>query len=305
MEPTEFSNRIQAHCRPAQQSDTPAVLELCAHIWDGHDYVPEVWQEWLADSAGRLYVAEYQGRVVGLAKLSRLSEQDWWLQGLRVHPEFEGRGVASQLHEALMRAWEQIGNGTARLATASYRYPVQHLAERLGFCKVGEFTAFAAPAILQESPVDSGVEPIFTRLQPEEVDAAFATIVDSESLRSNYEHIDMAWELVPLRAEYLRRFSEEASAWWWREGRGVLATYQEADERGAPSLLAKFVACRLADLSACLLDFRRLAANQGLVKATWMAALNPELRPHLQAAGFERDWEHAMLLFEKKLPNRL
>jgi len=46
--------------------------------------------------------------VIGLSKLSRLSEQDWWLQGLRVHPEFEGRGVASQLNEALMQVWQAL-----------------------------------------------------------------------------------------------------------------------------------------------------------------------------------------------------
>jgi hypothetical protein len=64
-------------------------------------------------------------------------------------------------------------------------------------------------------------------------------------------------------------------------------------------LLAKFVACRLIELSDCLLDFRRLAGVQGLPKATWMAALNPELAPALQAAGFQRDWEHAMFLYAK------
>jgi len=61
MDQPASSNRIQVHCRPAQERDTPAVLELCSHIWDGDDYVPEMWQGWLADPYGRLLVAEYQG----------------------------------------------------------------------------------------------------------------------------------------------------------------------------------------------------------------------------------------------------
>ena len=302
MEETSPSKRIQVYCRPAHESDTPAVLELSAHIWDGDDYVPDVWQEWLADPYGRLLVAEYQGSLVGLGKLSRLSEEDWWLQGLRVHPEFEGRGVASQLHEALMQVWQQIGNGTLRLATASFRYPVQHLCDQSGFRKVGEYTPFAAPSHTDEapaSPATAAVEPVFTALKDGEIDEAFAFISTSESLRLNYEHIDMAWEFVPLRVEYLRRFSKAGVAWWWRGRRGLLATYQEADNRGVPALLAKFVACRLTELSDCLLDFRRLAGVQGLPKAAWMAALNPELAPALQAAGFQRDWEHAMFLYAK------
>lgn len=302
-EPTP-SKRIQVHCRPAQKSDTPAVLELTAHIWDGEDYVPEVWHEWLADPQGRLLVAEYQGRVIGLGKLSRISEEDWWLQGLRVHPEFEGRGVASQLHEALMQAWQEIGRGTVRLATASFRYPVQHLSERLGFRKVGEFTPFAAPT----GPDETGAKPantparvdkIFTPLKKEETGDALAFALTSESLALNYGHIDMSWEFVPLRAEYLDRFSSEGQAWWWRDRQGLLATYQEPDNEGVPMLAAEFVACSLAELSACLLDFRRLAAAQGLHKAAWMVALHPKLAPALQAAGFQRDWEHAMFLYEK------
>jgi hypothetical protein len=35
--------------RPAQAADKPAVETLCAQIWEGEDYVPQVWDTWLAD----------------------------------------------------------------------------------------------------------------------------------------------------------------------------------------------------------------------------------------------------------------
>jgi GNAT superfamily N-acetyltransferase len=306
MEETNPSKRIQVHCRPAQESDTPAVLELTALIWEGDDYVPQVWAEWLADPQGRLLVAEYQGRVVGLGKLSRLSAEDWWLQGLRVHPEFEGRGVASQLHEVLMQAWQEIGQGAVRLATASFRFPVQHLCDRLGFRKVGEFTPFAASTSLSEHSTGAqlsnqltNIEEIFTPLKSEDLAEALSYALPSESLALNYGHIDMAWEFVPLRLEYLAQASAEGQAWWWRGRQGLLAVFKDQDNQGTPTLMPQFVACSLASLSACLLDFRRLAQAQGYAKAAWMAALHPDLAPALQAAGFQRDWEHAMFLYEK------
>ncbi len=306
MEATSPSNRIQVQCRPARESDTPAVLALCALIWEGDDYVPEMWAEWLADPQGRLLVAEYQGRVVGLGKLARLSAEDWWLQGLRVHPEYEGRGVASQLHEDLMQAWQEIGQGTVRLATASFRLPVQHLCERLGFRKVGEFTPFAAPSSLSEDETGtqptsqlSDVEEIFTPLKKEALAEALAFALPSESLKLNYGQIDMAWEFVPLRLEYLARASAQGQAWWWRGRQGLLAVFNELDNHDTPTLMPQFIACSLAALSGCMLDFRRLAQAQGYTKASWMATLNPELAPALHAAGFRRDWEHAMFLYEK------
>src|SRR5512133_3688147 len=73
-----MTERLFVTCRTARASDTDDVMELTSTIWDGGDYVPQVWAEWLLDQHGRLVVAEYEGKVVGLGKLTRLSDQDWW-----------------------------------------------------------------------------------------------------------------------------------------------------------------------------------------------------------------------------------
>jgi hypothetical protein len=83
--------RLKVTCRPAQVDDTPDVLELTHTIWEGEDYNPQVWQDWLADTQGLLAVAEHDGRVLGLGKLTCLAAGQWWLEGLRTHPEFERR----------------------------------------------------------------------------------------------------------------------------------------------------------------------------------------------------------------------
>jgi GNAT superfamily N-acetyltransferase len=305
MEENSHSKRIRVDCRPALESDTPAMLELTALIWEGSDYVPKVWAEWLADPNGRLLVAEYQGRLVGLVKLSRLAEDDWWLQGLRVHPEFEGRGVAAQLHDAALQVWQEIGQGTLRLATASFRLPVQHLCDRSGFHKVGEFTPFAVTTSLIE-PIEARLSSqladlaeAFTPLKTKELAEALSYALPSESLRLNYGQIDMAWEFAPLRLEYLVQSSAQGRAWWWRDRRGLLAVYEDQDNQGTSTLMPQFVACELAALADCLVDFHRLAQAKGYTKAAWLVALQPSLAPALQAAGFQRDWEHALFLYEK------
>lgn len=40
--------------------------------------------------------------VVGLSKITRIDADQWWLEGLRVHPDFQGRGVASHLQDDLL-----------------------------------------------------------------------------------------------------------------------------------------------------------------------------------------------------------
>ncbi len=78
--------RINVLCRPARPSDTDDVMALTKTIWDGGDYIPIVWQDWLADRLGLLAVAEWEGRAVGVGKLTCITPESWWMEGLRTDP---------------------------------------------------------------------------------------------------------------------------------------------------------------------------------------------------------------------------
>jgi len=97
-----FQNTDIVVCRPALAKDTESVMELSSHIWDGGDYIPLVWEEWMADPDGLLGVAEMHGRVVGVFKLTKFQEGEWYMEGLRVHPDFQGKGVASHIQDYIL-----------------------------------------------------------------------------------------------------------------------------------------------------------------------------------------------------------
>ena len=129
------------------------MLELSSHIWEGHDYIPFIWQDWLADPNGLLCVVEYGSRIVGFAKLTRLSASQWWLEGLRVHPAYEGRGIASHINDYLLEYWLRHGDGFVRLATSSERVKVHRMCAHRGFVKIGEYSFYGAPVL--DEPVDT------------------------------------------------------------------------------------------------------------------------------------------------------
>jgi len=292
----DISGRIEVICRPARISDTAAVLALTSQIWEGEDYIPQVWEEWLADEDGRLIVAEHRGQVLGLGKLSRLSDEDWWLQGLRVDPAFEGRGVGSQLHHALVAAWEQIGNGALRLATASFRKPVQHLSEQSGFVKVDEFTPFGADAMLSAGAAVPGSLHL---VRLEQLGAAFAFALASETLGISRRHVDLGWEWLPLREDILAAAIREERVWSWRNGAGLLAAFTDEENEQTRALRLHFAACRLKALAGLLADLRLLAGGLGYQRAGWMASLHPGITAALGSAGYQREWDAEMYLYEK------
>jgi len=305
--------------------DTPDVLELTSTIWDGGDYVPEVWQDWLEDTDGRLAVIEWGGKVVGLFKLSLLSPDEGWLEGLRVHPRYEGRGFASRLFEYMLETWNEMKGGTLRLSTASFRHSVQHLSQRTGFRKVGEFAPYQADSLADQasgSPLEislSSKKPrpgfshpndtsaplsaVFQPLQPEEAAQAFTLVRLSPAVELAWGFMDLGWSWARPSRALLEEAAGENRAWWWGPGReGMLVAREDTDD-GGTYLSLQLLACPLADLVDCLSDFRRLGSALGFAQVSWLAPLRPDILKALDAAGYQRSWDASAFLYEKTPAN--
>jgi GNAT superfamily N-acetyltransferase len=287
---------LKVICRPARKEDTPNVLELTRTIWEGSDYVPLVWKDWLADPLGRLAVAEYGGHVLGLGKLTRLAAGQWWLEGLRTHPEFEGRGIAASLHDYLVNAWLQIGNGTLRLATASFRTAVQHLSDRSDFIKVGELCPFRATT-LEGNVLD------FQPIKEEQVDSALAILQASPALALCNGLIDLGWEWCAPVSELMADAARQGEAFWWHGERGlVLIRLDQDDESGDYLLNLQTLACQVEDLETLLYACRGLAKALGYPSIEWRSPLRSTTLTALKSAGFERGWDASVYIYAREHP---
>jgi GNAT superfamily N-acetyltransferase len=287
-------------CRPALPKDTPEVMELTRTIWNGEDYVPSVWSDWYSDPDGLLAIAEFGGIVVGLGKLSRIAPYEWWLEGLRVHPDYEGRGIASHLHDYLLRFWLKNGGGAIRLVTASFRTPVHRICERTGFRKLGEFTPFLAPSI----DLNSGgqQEDRLTLIDVNQIEIAFKAILASPISSLTAGLMDLSWQWVTPSIELIRQAIIREQVYWWQDKRGVLVI-SEDDERETRTSMIQIIACQHEDLVELLQDYRKLATHLGFNQAGWVAPLHSELEPLLHQAGFQRDWDASLFVFERRHPN--
>ena len=105
--------------RPVRPSDRARVVEMTSDIWEGHDYLSEVFDRWVSEAGSPFQAAEVDGVVVGVQRLRPFAPGLIWYEGLRVASTHRRQGIArAMLTSAIAEAREQ-GFAEMRLGTGS------------------------------------------------------------------------------------------------------------------------------------------------------------------------------------------
>jgi GNAT superfamily N-acetyltransferase len=291
-------------CRPALEHDLGEIREFCKTIWDGHDYVPDVIDDWFQDPQGLFAVADYGGQAIGCAKITWLAEGQWWLEGFRVDPKYQGLKVGSLIHHYLDQWWLEHGDGVLRLMTSSKNKSVHHLCESTGYTKLFEVRGYKA------EPMPGGMD-TFTSAASSDKDleevVEFARA--SPSLAITNCVVDFGWRFADptqnraLTFLFVTLSSFRDSFLWWRAGRGLLIVWDDVDpDQGEHTMGIGVLACELEDMASLLMDIRHLAAERRRTSIFWLAPVHANVELALGQAGYSSDWDNTAFVFEKKHP---
>jgi N-acetylglutamate synthase-like GNAT family acetyltransferase len=134
---------MAATIRTLRNSDRNDIVEISSHTWEGHDYLPSVIDEWLHDPKSDFYGVEVDGRVVAVGRL-RLVEDGriGWMEGLRVHPEYRGRGFANDITRHIVSRAEYLGLERLRYTTSDENAASLKLAKMAGFSRILRMAVF-------------------------------------------------------------------------------------------------------------------------------------------------------------------
>ena len=141
----------QVEVRSARPEDKDTVLAFCTSTWDWGDYIDRVWDEWLVDPQGELFVAVTDGRPTGVAHLRMITAMDAWLEGLRVDPDYRQQGIAKALNVAMLEGALRRGATNARLVTESTNTGAIHMMDSIYMRHVGAFTPFHAKPLVEQA----------------------------------------------------------------------------------------------------------------------------------------------------------
>jgi GNAT superfamily N-acetyltransferase len=281
--------------RPARAMDKDTVLAFCAHTFADGDYLPEVWDEWLADSAGQLLVGVLNEVPVGVAKVTMLTPTEAWLEGLRVNPSCRRSGLGWQFHIQCLHAARSHGAEVARLATSSKNMVVHKMAERTGMFHVASCLDMIAPGL----PPEEGRTPLVP-LNPDNWTHVAAPVLRSTILAKTHGLYGAWCRWQALTETKLRAHLAQGQVLSLPCASGAVDGLAITLETRWESLPVAFVDGAGAGLEALALALRRHAACVGLTEAEVMIPDDAELRQAFERAGYRSDLdpESALWIYE-------
>lgn len=308
-------NQDEVAVRQALPEDRDAVLAFCARIWEGDDYIPYVWDAWLADERGVLLVAVAGELPVGLAHVTLLSDEDAWLQGVRVDPDERRQGIGRLLVSRALVAARERGATVVRLMTSPTNIASRGLFARFGFVRVAEVARYTATALLPEDD-DPGSAPAAVELVPatggrlstpgeEDFDRLWDWLVQSNLTPFNGGLEIADWHARALSEPILREALSEGAVWTleeWGALQALAVAHPRPAEDDEPAHLAVVYADGMADgLGRLALALREIAGERGCAEVDlWLPDLLI-LRDAMQGAGYTRQGEHAMEIYARAL----
>ena len=105
--------------RPMRPADRERVMEISRDVWEGHDYIPRVFDDWLEDSGAAFQAAEVEGVVVGFQRLRPYAPGLIWYEGLRVASTHRRQGIAREMLVSAIAEAKEQGFREMRLATGN------------------------------------------------------------------------------------------------------------------------------------------------------------------------------------------
>ncbi len=122
---------------PVWELHNVALNEVGAHAGNGpwDDDLHHIEAEYI-EAGGEFYVGSIDGRIVAMGALKRLSDACAEICRMRVHPEFQRRGLGTKMLSALEERARELGFRTLVLDTTVGQVAARSMYSRAGYEEV-------------------------------------------------------------------------------------------------------------------------------------------------------------------------
>jgi len=284
--------------REARASDREAVFKFCEKTWSWGDYIPEVWDRWLKEEKGRVFVATINGVPVGISHLSVDSSDEVWLSGARTDPNYRRKGVMTAITKKCLEYAKTKNAKVARLVTDSDNAAARAVLKKLKFRPVAEFIETSSEKITVEKTESSRWACI------DETETLWNYLQKSEVYRKSAGLYTVLFHWFSLRREDLKRFVHQQKVIVHENSRGIVDGLMLIDDATAREWrVSTLQTCYIDGDYKAVLDMTRFLKNHchslGIKKIYGFACKHTPIVKALEKLGFEP--EDIEVVYEKRL----
>jgi ribosomal protein S18 acetylase RimI-like enzyme len=202
------------HLRLATEADRARIVEISSQIWDGHDYVPELLDEWLADAAGEVVGAVIEDELVGFARRTWLAPGLAWFEGIRTDPAYRARGIGRAITEYLIDRARAASAIRISLSTYIDNEASIHIIKSYGFERVAMFVYRERPADAPQPDPNSVAD---LQIAPVSEEETVKYVSDSSFLRLANRRFPRGWRFFPFDHDPRAAVARVGLRLGWRE----------------------------------------------------------------------------------------
>jgi|GEM_PF-7046559 len=246
--------------RRVRESDKDRVMAIAAKTWRGHDYIPRVWDEWLADNQGVFLSLEVDGVVSALAKVTIQGPGEIWLEGLRVAWDMQGKGYGKMLNDYVLWYLKRLNPTQIAFVTADVSKASIHIGKKSGYVVLNEYIIYQSKPRSSLAQWDEG-------LVLEDIGEVYDYITESEELARLHGFITYGWSCRKIKRYLVEDFVGQGFAWGVRGDSGLRSLMLVHSSPFLKLLLVSFLAGEEGDFPR-LFAMLHHSARKGGYKTT-------------------------------------
>ena len=288
--------------RKVAQADKDRVLEISSKIWEGHDYIKYLFDDWVKDTEGEFTLGEKDGVIVGFAKYTRLSDSEVWFEGIRADEKYSGHCFGKAITQYYISRAKAEGVEIIRLCAETACKESIRIVEGLGFKKDGYFT-FGYKK-LDKAAIEPSVSKTVINIMS--TATAWDLITRGNTYYMSNGYISYGWSFRKASYELVDRLVKDKCVYGvLREGKvsSVMVLTEDSHKDGGLSI--GFIDGDMASMKE-LIDFaEQQAMKQGMAHYEIMAPMDERLINVLELSSFkflsERYKEVNVFVYSMKL----
>lgn len=275
--------------RRARASDKKPLMAFIKKVWGGHDYIPYVWDRWLKDPSGQMFVAVAGGVPIGMNRVKLVEDGSAWFEGARVHQRYRGRGVATALGENSMNYASARGARVFRLASRSRNRPAHRQVARMSFKEKARVSVYE-----RASTTRFGHQALVAKAKAREGDSLYKSLMES----SEYKHagglICSSFTCMSLTREMFRKRIESGEV---VVADGALAIVRKGEEGDEVWKEICFISGKVEPATRLIKDL--LGTEPRSKNVIVFLPVGSRLARAVKGLGFRRST--SLIVFEKKV----